>query len=123
MSALPPKWPLGSTRPLKGLVNSLNFHKNAKKALLWHSEVELWQHCESADEQARRKGRTPVSRSFQPNVTSGSQDAPGSRAQRYGAGRPRRALKALEFWWANRAGARYYDYDLRELSRGIFQQT
>jgi len=48
-----PLRPLGSTRPLKGLVNSLNFHKNTKKALLaqiWHSEVELWQHCESADE-------------------------------------------------------------------------
>jgi hypothetical protein len=27
------------------------------------------------------------------------------------------------FWWANRAGARYYDHDLRVLSRGIFQQT
>jgi hypothetical protein len=48
-----PLRPLGSTRPLKGLVNSLNFHKKTKKALLaqiWHSEVEPWQHCESADE-------------------------------------------------------------------------
>jgi len=36
----------------------------------------------------------------------------------------RRALRLpLEFWQANRTGPRYYDRDLRALSRGIFQKT
>ena len=37
---------------------------------------------------------------------------------------PLRALRSpLEFWKANRASTRYYDRDMRVLSRGIFQQT
>jgi hypothetical protein len=45
------------------------------------------------------------------------------RPQALRATQPRAVRSPLEFWRANRASARYYDRDLRVLSRGIFQQT
>jgi hypothetical protein len=55
-SQILPLRPLGSTRPLKGLVKSLNLRKNTKNALLsqlCHSEGELWRHFGSADDNGR----------------------------------------------------------------------
>ena len=52
-------------------MNFLDLRKNLKNALLaqiWHSESSLWRHCGSGDDggtwQVRRKGRSPVTRSF-----------------------------------------------------------
>jgi hypothetical protein len=33
------------TKQFNRLVNFLNFRKNMKKALLCHSEIDLWRHC------------------------------------------------------------------------------